>query len=105
MKTALAWAGIIVVAVLGALGLNMIGLGFNRVAAPYAEETRARTYESSRAYNQGMAIDLDDLCRQWRTSTDPNQRAALADTIRLRAARYDITKLPPQVRGCVEEIR
>lgn len=83
---------------------GLFGLSWNRFAAPFQEETRAQTYENSRTFNQGMAIDLDNLCRQWRTTKDENEKAALAETIRLRVARYEINKLPSQVAACVREV-
>ena len=96
------FVGFIIILVIGAL--SVVGLVWNRHAAPYAEETRRQTYETSRSYNQGMAVDLDDLCRQWRTNADPVTKAGLADTIRLRSARYT-GELPSHVQACVEEVR
>ena len=84
--------------------LSAMGLGWQRVAAPYAEETRSQTYESSRTYQHGMAVDLDELCRQRSLTADEGQKAVLADTIRLRSARFT-GELPSHVQECLNEVR
>jgi uncharacterized protein YcbK (DUF882 family) len=93
---------ILIVALL--YGFGVMGMVWNRLASPVQEETRRQSYDQSRTYQQGMAVDLDELCRQWRTATDVQTKAGLADTIRLRAAPYR-GELPPQVTRCLEEIR
>lgn len=104
MRKAFAWfiGGVIAIALLYLFAFS--GLIFNRHAAPYAEETRRMTYDQSRSYQQGMAVDLDELCRQRRLATDGGIKAALADTIRLRSARY-MGELPSHVQECVNEVR
>lgn len=93
--------------ILGLIALTIIGtwaLFFNRPAAKYAEETRRQVYDESRSYRQGMAVDLDELCRQRKLATDEGQKAILADTIRLRSARFT-GELPSHVKDCLNEVR
>lgn len=104
MREFLAIVGCGIAAVAGMYAVATSGLIFSRHAAPYAEETRRRTYDQSRAYQQGMAIDLDELCRQRKLSTDEGVKAALADTIRLRSARFQ-GDLPYHVQECLNEVR
>jgi hypothetical protein len=91
--------GVIAIFILFAIGV--LSLWWSRTSAPIAEETRRITYEEGASYRQGVAIDLDNLCRQWRSNRSP----AIADTIRLRLAHFDINNLPSQVRQCVEEVQ
>lgn len=83
---------------------SWFGLVTQRPMAKYAEETRRQVYDESRSYQQGMAIDLADLCRQWRGATDPDLKNGLADTIRLRSDRFT-GELPPFVSRCVEQVQ
>lgn len=61
------------------------GLVAQRPMAKYAEETRTQVYEQSRAYQQGLRIDLADLCRQVATTDDQQAKATIRSTIQLRA--------------------
>jgi hypothetical protein len=83
--------------------LDFAGLIYQRHTAPYAEQTRYNTFKGSQSYQDGVAIDLDDLCRQWRTATDQQTKDGLADTIRLRSAHYS-GDLPARVQECINEI-
>ena len=104
MKELLVWAVGALVAVALIYAVTVSGLLFNRHAAPYSEETRALTYDNSRTYNQGMAVDLDELCRQRKLASDEGAKAVLADTIRLRSARHT-GQLPSHVQECLNEVR
>lgn len=93
--------------ILGLLGLTAAILWFmflGRPVAKYTEETRRQVYEESRAYQQGMAVDLDELCRQRKLTQDEGEKAILAETIRLRAARFT-GELPAHVEECIHEVR
>ena len=91
------------VLVLGA-ATNWFGLVAGRPMAKYAEETRRQVYDESRSYQQGMAVDLDELCRERKLSADEGQKAVLAETIRLRSARYT-GGLPSHIKDCLNEVR
>lgn len=102
---AISLSGCAVVAIAGTVLLAGGGLVLNRVFGTYAEETRSQIYTQSKTYNDGMAVDLDDLCRQHRLAPDDATKAVLADTIRLRAARYDSSRLPPHIARCLENVQ
>ena len=104
MREVFAFIGVIVLVVAVGFGLTALGLLGDRHFQPYAEETRSQTYDSSRTYQQGMAVDLDDLCRRYHTAKDVDIKAGLADTIRLRSARYS-GPLPAHVEACLGEVR
>ena len=106
MKTVLAvfggLAAFIAIIVLG-YALTTGDMIFERHAAPYREETRRETFQNSVSMAQGTAIDLDNLCQQWKSEKDPAAKTGLADTIRLRSSLYEIDNLPSQVAACVRE--
>lgn len=79
--------------------------GLFRIVAPYNEETRALVYEQSRTFIQGSKIELDSLCSKRKNEADAMVRAALADTIRLRASRIDSRDMPSHIQRCLEEVR
>lgn len=54
--------------------------------APRIEQVRRSTFEQSRAYNEGMAQELQQLRRDYASAADPIIKSALADTIRHRVA-------------------
>ncbi len=95
-----AFAGLLL---LGA-ATNWFGLVAGRPMAKYAEETRRQVYEESRAYQQGMAVDLDELCRQRKLTDDEGEKAVLAETIRLRSARFT-GELPQHIEECLHDVR
>lgn len=79
-----------ILAVLGVAILIWFGLLVGRPMQKYAEETRSQVYEQSRAYQQGLKIDLADLCRQMAQTDDAQSKAAISETIRLRADRAGV---------------
>lgn len=82
LKLILLWVAAIAVAI--ALGLGVLWL--NRRTAPYAEETRKITHDTSRAYQQGTQLNIAQWCREMRTK--PEHAPALAAMIREAAATY-----------------
>lgn len=84
--------------------LGVVGLGLRSFLAPAHEAIDREVYDQSRAYQQGMAVELDDLCRQRKLSSDEMVRATLADTIRLRSARFK-GELPTHIEACLNEVR
>ena len=84
--------------------LSVVVLGLRSFLAPAHEAIDREVYDQSRAYQQGMAVELDDLCRQRKLSSDEMVRATLADTIRLRSARFK-GELPSHIEACLNEVR
>lgn len=72
------------------VGTHWFGLVTSRPMLKYAEETRTQVYEESRAYQQGLRIDLADLCRQLAQTEDEQSESAIRETIRLRADRSGV---------------
>lgn len=72
--------GLAVVAVVIGLftGLRFFGLGVERVAQPYSEETRRRTWENSASREQGVNQMIASYCLNMRQATDAGSRKAFA---------------------------
>lgn len=96
--------GAIVGAILLILGLTALGLLADRHVQPYAEETRRLTYENSQTHTDAVAIDLTDLCRQYRGATDQDTKSGLAETIRLHAEHANTGELPAKTQECVNAL-
>jgi Flp pilus assembly protein TadB len=103
LSDAIKVGGAFVLAILLIAGLSFAALRWQRVTQPYQEQTRRLTYENSQTYNDGMAIDLSELCRQMKNATDQDVKSGLAETIRLRAARYH-GQLPAKTQECVDAL-
>jgi hypothetical protein len=80
--------------------LQLVGFASFAFFAPKVREVERQTFEQSRAFNEGMVRDLENLCLQITTAT-PAQQAALHTTIRHRAAGYPTDSLPAHVRACI----
>jgi hypothetical protein len=105
----------IMVWLLGTLGVlvTMAGIIFAlqgtnfylyRVFAPRQEQARRETFEQSKAYNEGMRQELQNMAFQY-AQTDDAHKAALASLILHRVADYDVDKLDPEMRQFVVDLR
>ncbi|KKQ99881.1 MAG: hypothetical protein UT24_C0022G0002 [Candidatus Woesebacteria bacterium GW2011_GWB1_39_12] len=71
---------------------------------PRQEAIRRKTFEESKAYNQGMVQELQNM--QWDyTQADEKGKEALRSLILHRTADYDLDKLPENLRTFVEDLR
>lgn len=75
-----------------------------KVFAPKYEEVRRETFEQSKAYNQGMIQELQNMQFEYAKAT-PEQQKALASVILHRAADYDSSKLPTDLREFIDHLR
>jgi NAD/NADP transhydrogenase alpha subunit len=72
--------------------------------APKMEQARRDTFEQSKAYNDGMAQDLQAMAFEYAKAT-PEQKPALASVVLQRTAAYDLKQLSPELRGFVLDLR
>lgn len=73
--------------------------------APKYEQVRRNTFEQSRAFNEGMAQELNQMYRDYIHTKDDNEKAAIRSIIKDRVAGYDIDNLNnPQVRRFIQQI-
>lgn len=71
--------------------------------APEYEATRRQTFEQSKAYNEGMVQELQNMQFEYERA-DPYHRAALASIILHRAADYDRSQLPLDTRAFLSKL-
>ncbi len=83
-----------VLAVITLLGWFIAGNDFfmYKYFAPKQEQVRRETLEQSKAYNQGMIQELQNMQFEY-VQADSTHRAMLSSTILHRAADYDMEKL------------
>lgn len=79
-------------------------LSLTRVFAPRMEAVRRDTFEQSKAFNQGMAQELEAMMLDYGKASDA-QKATIASIALHRLADYDETRLPSHLRGWVTELR
>ncbi len=92
------------------LGLAWVGQGSDfflyKVFAPKYEAVRRDTFEQSKAYNQGMIQELQNMQFE-HAKAHPGQKDALASIILHRAADYDLNdpRVPAELRQFVQSLR
>lgn len=90
------------------LGLSWVFTGNDfflyKVFAPKQEQVRREVFEQSKAYNQGMVQELQNMQFEYVKAT-PDQQKALASIILRRAADYDDNKLPADLYAFVKQLR
>lgn len=75
-----------------------------RFFAPRQEAVRREVFEQSKAYNQGMVQELQNMQFEYiRAGTE--HKKALASIILHRSADYDINKMPYDLRTFVEQLK
>ena len=72
--------------------------------APKYEQVRRETFEQTKSYNQGMIQELQNMQFKY-VECDSTGKEALASIILHRAADYDKTKLPANLRYFIQKLR
>lgn len=103
-KELITWS--ITVAVIIALGWILVANDFAlyKAFAPKYEEARREVFEESKAYNQGMVQELQNMQFQYEQA-DEEHKAALASIILHRAADYPEDKLPEDLREFINTLK
>ena len=90
------------------LGVTWIAQGNDfflyRTFAPKYEQARRETFEQSKAYNQGMIQELQNMQFEY-IKADSEHKAALADIILHRAADYPEDKMPNDLRQFINQLK
>jgi hypothetical protein len=78
-----------------------------KVFAPKYENARREVFENSKAYNQGMIQELQNMMFDYIKTEDANAKSNLASIILHRAADYDLNdeRVPVNLRNFVEGLR
>ncbi len=100
--------GVTIVVLVAVLGLVWVLQGNDfflyKVFAPKYEATRRQVFEQSKAYNQGMIQELQNMQFQY-AQADSAHKDALASIILHRAADYDENRLPSDLRDFIQRLR
>jgi hypothetical protein len=92
------------------LGLGWVAQGneffMYRYFAPKQEAVRRQVFEQSKAYNQGMVQELQNMQFQY-VQADEAHKAALADIILHRASDFDFddSRVPSDLKSFVDGLR
>lgn len=102
--------GIAVLVLVAVLGLAWVGQGNDfflyKVFAPKYEQVRRDTFEQSRAFNQGMVQELQNMWFEY-VKAKPEQKDALASVILYRAGGYNMDDpiVPNDLRMFIAELK
>jgi len=72
--------------------------------APKQESVRREVFEQSKAYNQGMIQELQNMQFEYEKADSAHQ-TALASIILHRAADYDENKMPTDLRDFIQKLK
>lgn len=72
--------------------------------APKYEAVRRQTFEESKAYNQGMIQELQNMRFQY-IQANKDQKQALASIILHRSADYEEAKMPNDLKLFVQQLK
>lgn len=101
-------AGLILLGLIIVIALTWVSRGndffLSKFFAPKQEAVRREVFEESKAFNQGMVQELQNMRFQYEQASSEH-KAALASIILHRAADYDMEKLPPDLRSFIEGLR
>lgn len=104
--------------VAGGVGVLVVILGLSwlvqgnefflyRYFAPKTEAVRREVFETSRAFNEGMVRDFENLRVQYVQTADPDAKEVLATTILRRSAGYDLDDpiVPADLRSFISRLK
>lgn len=102
-------AVLLTLAAIAALVALSWGFTFNDLAmlhffAPKYEAVRRETFEQSKAYNQGMIQELQNMEFQYEQAS-PEHKAALRSIILHRAADYPANAMPSDLYNFVQNLK
>lgn len=103
-KGVLLFFGVLVVLIIGSAVVLGSDFFLYKWFAPKQEATRREVYEQSKAYNQGMVQELQNMQFEY-VKADAEHQPALASIILHRAADYDEARLPPDLRRFINQLR
>jgi hypothetical protein len=108
MKEFISTIGLIIIGVIILLAFSWAIQGNDfflyKVFAPQYEQTRREVFEQSKAYNQGMVMEIQSMQFQW-YQADSGHKDALADLILHRVADFDMNRMPLELRSFIQQLR
>jgi hypothetical protein len=83
-------------------GLQYFGLITTKFFAPKFESVRRETFENSKAYNQGMVQEIENLYVDY-LKASPEHRGAIGKIILHRTSDFDRSKLSPEIQQVIRQ--
>lgn len=97
-----------VLALVGLFALTWLAMGNSfflyKLFAPKQEAVRRQVFEQTKAYNQGMIQELQNMQFEY-IKAEPAHKAALASVILHRAADYDVNQMPADLRAFIQDLK
>lgn len=75
-------------------GLTWLGIEWRGFFGPKRQAVERQIFEQTPSYIHGKIQDLTRYRHQYMTATDDAARAAIASTVRLQFAQFDVASLP-----------
>lgn len=104
VKSRLKGFGIAVGALLVLAGLFLGMFELQRFIAVKQENIRREAFEATRSFNEGKIQELSRYRLQYIQSDSPEEKRAIASTVRHNFAAYDRSSLSPELKLFLEEI-
>ena len=104
MKNVLIWLAVLVVVIGLGWVLTANDLAMRSVFAPKQEAVRREVFEQSKAYNQGMVQELQNMQFAY-IKAGAEERVALRPIILHRAADYPADKMPYDLRNFIQTLK
>lgn len=108
MREVMTWVAGIALALAVLLGITWAVQGNDfflyKTFAPMYEQVRRETFEQSKAYNQGMVQELQNMQFEYEKAS-PESQPALRKIILHRAADYDEARLPVDLRTFIQRLK
>lgn len=108
MKDVLIWGLAVIVGCLVGVVILFAATGSDffmyKWFAPRQEAVRREVFEQSKAYNEGMAQEIESAQMEYVRAT-PEQKASLGSIILHKVAGYDVSKLPPDTQAFITQLR
>jgi len=73
--------------------------------APRQAAVEREVFEETKSYNDGMVQELQNMQFEYAKTTDVKAKDAMASIILHRAAAYDETKLPADLRSFIQDLK
>ncbi len=88
-----------------AFTLELGGLGWKKFFAPKHAAVERQVFKETRSFNEAKLQELVRYRLEYMRSDDPTEKGAIAATIRMSFADYDVSKLPYELQTFIEEVK
>ena len=82
-----------------AFGATWLGIEWYGFFGPKREAVRREVFKQTKSYNEGKMQQLTKYRIEYLRADTPEERSAIASTIRIAFADYDMDQLKPELRG------